>query len=530
MKYLDEALISYSKTDVYPFHMPGHKRQGLNFPNPYTIDITEIDGFDNLHHAEDILKEAQERAAALYGSDKCYYLVNGSTCGLLAAICGATKKRDKVLVARNSHKAVYHALFLNELDAEYLYPAITGNDLQGQITPEQVKQALTRQPDSKAVVIASPTYEGIVSDIAGIAKVCHAAGVPLIVDSAHGAHLGLDASFPENTVNLGADAVIMSLHKTLPSFTQTALLHLNGTRIAAEAVERYLGIFETSSPSYLFMAGMDACIREVSENGKKLFADYRRRLDGFYQKTADLKALHVMRREDLSAEEAFDWDDSKLVIFAKNAYGAAEKSRACTDFGINCDGEHLHHILLEKYHLQMEMVSASYVLGMTSIMDTDEGFERLSAALHEIDAEIEVNAAESAAPTEAPEISGMYTDLRGQEKSVTAGAAAQECLNVSAGKMRDRSGFTARMYQENRREMQIYEAMALPAQEVPFSEAEGKISADYVYLYPPGIPLIVPGEVITGDFLERIKNAAAAGLSVEGQRNLASLRIKIVYF
>lgn len=480
MNYLDEALISYSKTDAYPFHMPGHKRQRLDFPNPYTIDITEIDGFDNLHHAEGILKGAQERAAALYGSDRCYYLVNGSTCGLLAAICGATKKRDKVLVARNCHKAVYHALFLNELEAEYLYPAITENDLQGQITPEQVRSELFEKQDITAAVITSPTYEGIVSDVAGIAEVCHAAGAALIVDEAHGAHFGWNAGFPENAVTLGADAVIMSLHKTLPSFTQTALLHLNGTRIASDAVERYLGIFQTSSPSYLFMAGMDACIREISQNGVGLFMDYRRRLDDFYRKTADLAHLHVMRKEDSSIRKSYGWDDSKLVIFA----------------GENRSGEWLHRILLEKYRLQMEMVSASYVLGMTSIMDTDGGLERLSAALHEIDAEI----------------SGCSgAGARGQEK------AAQ-------------TGFTARMYKKNRCEMQIHEALALQAQEVSFSEAEGKISADYVYLYPPGIPLIVPGEVITRDFLRRIKAAAAAGLVVEGQRNLAFGRIKIVYF
>lgn len=157
MRYLDQALETYGKSDVYPFHMPGHKRNPLPFPEVYGIDITEIDGFDNLHHAEGILKEAQQRAADLYGSAHCYYLVNGSTCGILASICAAAKKRGRILAARNSHKAVYHALFLSELTAEYLYPAVTECGIQGQITPRQVEDALKKDPETSAVVITSPT-------------------------------------------------------------------------------------------------------------------------------------------------------------------------------------------------------------------------------------------------------------------------------------------------------------------------------------------------------------------------------------
>lgn len=477
MRYLDEELIKYSKSDAYPFHMPGHKRQNIAFPNPYTIDITEIDGFDNLHHAEGILLEAQQRASVLYGSSHCYYLVNGSTCGLLAAISAATMKRDKVLVARNCHKAVYHALFLNELDVEFLYPQITENDLQGQITVEQVEQALYEHPDVTTVVITSPTYEGIISDVAGIAKICHERNVALIVDEAHGAHLGFGADFAENAVRLGADAVIMSLHKTLPSFTQTALLHLNGNRIKKERVQRYLGIYETSSPSYLFMAGMDACVRLLEEQGEQLFLDYRRRLNRFYQNVADLRHLHVMNRDDLSEKEAFGWDDSKIIIFTGNHK--------------NFTGERLHKLLLEQYHLQMEMVSGNYVLAMTSIMDTDEGLERLSAALHEIDEQLE-----------------KAQDVKGE-------------INA---------GFTARMYKKNPRKMQIYKATELPEREVSFGEAVGEMSADYVFLYPPGIPLLVPGEVITGEFIEKIRECQRRGLNVEGQANLVGERIKIVYF
>lgn len=311
-------------------------------------------------------------------------------------------------------KAVYHAISMQGLAAEFLYPAITRGDLQGQITAAQVEEALTKHPDIAVVILTSPTYEGIVSDVAAIAACCHAHGAALIVDEAHGAHFGFGAGFPENAVRLGADAVIMSLHKTLPSFTQTALLHCNGTRIDPGRVARYLGVYETSSPSYLFMAGMDACIDLLREQGAELFAEYRRRLDAFYRDTADLAQLHVMRREDLCKEEAYDWDDSKLIIYA-GAMG----------------GEALHQELLGHYHLQMEMVSADYVLGMTSLMDTDEGMRRLVTALHEIDeknrrmAELHETAEEN-----------RKTELDGEVPE---------------------AGFTARMYRKNPRRMQIYQ-------------------------------------------------------------------------
>ena len=281
--------------------------------------------------------------------------------------------------------------------------------------------------------------------------------------------------------------MIMSLHKTLPSFTQTALLHCNGTRIDPGRVARYLGVYETSSPSYLFMAGMDVCIDLIREQGAELFAEYRRRLDAFYRDTADLAQLHVMRREDLCKEEAYDWDDSKLIIYA-GAMG----------------GEELHQELLGHYHLQMEMVSADYVLGMTSLMDTDEGMRRLVTALHEID-EKNLRMAE---PHETAE-ENRKTELDGEVPE---------------------AGFTARMYRKNPRRMQIYQALDLPYREVPLDEAVGKMAADYVYLYPPGIPLIVPGEVITEEFIRHIRECRERKLNVEGQGNLAPGRIKIVYF
>lgn len=458
---LDQKLIEYTQSNIYPFHMPGHKRRPIDFPNPYTIDITEIDGFDNLHHAEEILRDAQQRAAKLYGAKRSFYLVNGSTCGLLAAICAAAPKKSRILVARNSHKAVYHGIFLNEYDAVYLYPEVADIGIQGQITVEAVEEKLTLYPDIAAVVITSPTYDGVVSDIRSIAETVHRHGIPLIVDEAHGAHFGFGGGFPENAVKLGADVVIVSLHKTLPSFTQTALLHVCSDRIKEKDIAKYLGIFETSSPSYIFMAGMEKCIRMVKDEGQELFGNYRKLLDDFYAKTGKLAHIHVLTKADLSERESYAFDDGKILMFPDPDY---------------LNGKELYDMFLSEYRLQMEMVTDKYVVAMTSIMDTQEGFDRLIHALYDIDQKLE------------------------QKKN-----------RKSAGKLESRS-----VYTENKKVMQMRDAEDAPQQEVPLEESVGKVSAGFVFLYPPGIPIIVPGEEISGKFVKDMKQCIQLGLDVEG--------------
>lgn len=268
-EYLDKKLLAYSQSDAYPFHMPGHKRQRMGNWIPEELDITEITGFDNLHHAEGILREAQQRAAELFGADETFFLVNGSTAGLLAAVCGTVKKGGRLLMARNCHKAVYHAVYLMELKTAYLYPEETAFGIQGSITPEQVAEMLEQYPDTEAVFLTSPTYDGVVSDIAAIAEIVHAKEIPLIIDEAHGAHFGFSKGFPQKALALGADLCIESVHKTLPAYTQSALLHYRKNPwVDLERVKRYLGIYQSSSPSYILMAGIDRCSRILLEQVK----------------------------------------------------------------------------------------------------------------------------------------------------------------------------------------------------------------------------------------------------------------------
>lgn len=489
-----ERLTEYAGSDAYPFHMPGHKRREIpdgipgGFPDPYGIDITEIDGFDNLHHAEGILKDAMETAAAIYGADRSWYLVNGSTCGILSAVFATTENGGKILTARNCHKAVYHAICLNRLEAEYLYPEeITEFGINGGIRAEDVRKALEKDAmrcagnsgdvrgkitKIQAVLITSPTYEGVVSDIRAIADAAHEYGIPLIVDEAHGAHLEYADqchSFPKSALEYGADIVIQSLHKTLPCFTQTAILHVKGKLVDQDRISRDLSMFQTSSPSYLFMAGTERCIRYMDGDGRNEMVRYEERLEHFMKRMEGLQVLEVLDREICGKYRTVaGWDPSKIVVSTMRA----------EDF----HGEELAETLRRKYHLEMEMTAPEYVIAMTSLMDTEEGFERLGTALWEIDGA-----------------------LRRRMESGRKEKAASETPE----------GLESKLSHPIRR-MLICEAMDADTERTALQDTVGKVSAEFVYLYPPGIPIIAPGEVFTDAIVEKIMAYKAAGLLVQG--------------
>lgn len=469
---LDTKLEAYAGSGYYPFHMPGHKRNALPMPNPYTIDITEIEGFDNLHYPEGILKEAQERAAQLYGAGQSFYLVNGSTCGLLAAVAAAVPQGKTILMARNAHRAAYHAACIRNLSAEYVYPGMTEFGIAGSIDPQEVKRQLEKNPEIRAVLVTSPTYEGVVSDIAAIAKTVHSYGIPLIVDEAHGAHFGFHKAFPQSAVRMGADIVVQSMHKVLPSLTQTALLHLNSSCISAKEIRKYLAIFETSSPSYVLMAGMEKCIRLLAGEGESLFAAYAGLLDEFYRRTEGLSRLHVMRRRDFTEGEIYGLDPSKLVLSVRDT---------------GWSGALLYQKLLKAYRLQMELVSGFYVLGMTSILDRREGFQRLWQALWELD------------------------------ETIPAGKSG--CMEQQ---------FIQQLYAPKEKCMEFCEAMDRKTEMVSFDEATGHISGCMVSLYPPGIPVLLPGERIDAAFLKNIRKCRKFRLNVQGIADIINERIEII--
>lgn len=454
MASLYDKLIEYNKSDYYGFHMPGHKRNEKMFGTrlPYGIDITEIDGFDDLHHAETLIKDQEERAARLYKAEETHFLVNGSTVGILSAILGVTNRGDKILVARNCHKSVYNAMELNGLRPIYIYPEYE-KDLQinGEVSGEKIEILLNENPDVKAVMIVSPTYDGVLSDVEKIAQIVHKRGIPLIVDEAHGAHFGFHPYFPENSNVKGADIVIHSVHKTLPSLTQTALIHINGEIVDREKVRKYLHMLQSSSPSYILMASIDRCMELLESEGDTLFELYAQRIDVLRTELQGLKHLEILQTEQ--------FDRSKFLISVKKTGITSKK---------------LADILLHTYHLQMEMTGGTYVLAMTALGDTKEGFERLKRALFEIDQSLSDEKQEDYLPVELPKLPLVCTNEEIERK---------KCGNE---------------------ELILWKASI------------GRISTEYAYVYPPGIPLIVPGEQITQEAIQVLALYAELGFSVEG--------------
>lgn len=465
---LYQYLKEYSK-EIYPMHMPGHKRNfSIVGETPLKeIDVTEVEGTDDLHDPEGIILKSMEKTAELYGSYFCRYVVNGSTCGILSSIYAFTERGDRILVARNCHKSVYNAINICGLLPVYVTPEYDGEfSINGSISPQLVEKALNEYPDIKLCVLTSLTYEGVVSDISAISKILHKKNIPLVVDEAHGAHLGFSEYFPKGAIKSGADCVIHSTHKTLPCLTQTAAVHIckslwEGEELqeACRKLTEALGIFETSSPSYVLMSSIDQCMNYLSENSEKAFESYKNMLEDFSEKAKALKHIKILCKGNDRKENHksfYDFDSGKLVISLKN-----------TSLG----GAEFEKILREKYKIQTEMTSLNYCVAMTSFCDSEKGFERLFNALSHIDQEY---GAENIFINE----------------------------NTMGGKIIEPP-------------VSIYEARKCQKEYVSLEEAEGKICGEYVFAYPPGIPIFAPGELITKELTEEIKSLYKAKINLK---------------
>ena len=601
---LEDRLREYAGSGAYPFHMPGHKRRPTPlFPgegnpvsdgvsagaglNPLSIDITEIDGFDNLHFPEGILRTEMENAAAFYGVKETFFSVNGSTCALLAAVSAAVKRGGRLLMERGCHISVYHAAELRGLSLSYINagmcaeappaaegkgqaeqaeagqaeapPAAEGQAETGQAEAEQAEaeekpaakhaedvsgtanacgtnmESGVNEPAYDAVIITSPTYEGCVRDVAFWADFAHARGIPLIVDEAHGAHFGRHPYFPASAVTEGADLVIQSVHKTLPAMTQTALLHNVTGHVPSEKIQHFLDIYETSSPSYVLLSSITSTIHQLEDHGNELFGAYAARLKKLRRRLAGLHFLKLA-----GGEEAVLKSENELPPFRAGTRTDPGKIVILTP-----DGPGLYDLVRTKYQLQPEMKGPSHVLFMTSAADTDEGFERLARALEEIDGDAEgtirgSDAAEEIDSGTEGAISGDNVNASekisfGAEEILSVNSSSEEnCLSAQADSMSAsdvrqtltaEKGLTAQAeaadfgYEEIESRMKISEAAEMPQEDVQLEEAAGRISGDFIIMYPPDIPIAVPGEIITDKIIEKIRRLQRRGFVVLGLKD-----------
>lgn len=453
---LYQSLKKYGEEKVCPMHMPGHKRNTklLGEELPYKIDITEIENFDDLHHPEGKIKKIQEKAQKVYGSKNSFLLVNGSTCGILAGIRSIVKPGGNILVARNCHKSVEHAIEINNLNPIYIVPQIDEYGIDEDISVSQIEEQLKIHQNLELIVITSPTYEGVISNLPEIVKVAHNHNVPVLVDEAHGAHLSFIQELKRyEAINSGADIVIQSLHKTLPALTQCAIAHVQGNIVNPKEMARQLSIFQTSSPSYILMASIEECLDIIENKGCELFDKYNGNLEQFYKETRNLKNLKLLGNETSQI-----FDKGKIVILTNTC---------------NLTGKELAQVLRKEYNIETEMANINYVIAMTSICDEKQNFQRLRDALIEIDTRVETK------------------DLDTVNKVVDL----------------------------PERKISTQQAMYASGEYVNIKEAEGKISKEYIWIYPPGIPLIVPGEVINKQIINELHKIQSSGIEIRTSNN-----------
>ena len=414
--------------------------------------LIEYEKSDGVPHAEGKIKDAQKFAATVCQADETHFLVNGSSGGILSAVYSATKQGGELIMARNCQKSVYDAAEMRELKTHYLYPEVLPEGISGEITVEMVEEAFEKYPDVKTLIFTSPTCDGVVSDVKAIVKAAHTRGVTVIVDESYGAHFLKESGFPKSAIRCGADVVVQSTHKTLPALIQTALLQVNQDYKYKEKIRKYLAMFQTNNPSYVLMSSIDFAMHWYMDEGRETYKKY----------LADLKKLRTALKvklnhlEILEPENVFDYDISKLLISTRKS---------------NISGEELHKKLLKKYHIQAEMVSAKYVLFMTSIADREEDYRKFLDALLEIDETLEENS-----------MPGKAEEEMSKPKSL----------------------------------MRICEAVEAKKKALPLMESMGETCGVYVYIYPPGIPLLTPGEKISERCVRSLLFYLEEGLEVHG--------------
>lgn len=488
---LFQRLKRYSSSGTAPLHMPGHKRNvwGLEFLEALGagLDISEVEGFDDLHRPEGILKIAMEKAAELWGSERSFFLVNGSTCGLMAAIRAVSEPGGKLIMARNCHKSVYNAAELCRLETIFLEPpCVEDFGFCGSISPRSVELSVRDSPGTP-VILTSPSYEGVISNIAEIGIVCHMYGSPLIVDEAHGAHLDLSPHFTGGAVRGGADIVVQSLHKTMTGLTQTGILHLCGSLVSEERLQNQLSVFESSSPSYLLMSSIDETRELVFHKGGELFREWKRLLDRFDESVGILQNLKIpghsvkfecqpedkkadrdgYRAKKLSCGSVFGYDRSKIIISCE---------------GTDTTGIELMNKLRQRFSIECEMASCGYVLAMTGLLERQDSLERLAEALFELDGEVRKTAPRR--PFILPKAPP--------------------------------------------RRMSAFEAGALGQKSLYLKYAAGRLSAEYIWAYPPGIPMVVPGEEMTPELLRSLIIQREAGVSLRSSSGGMPKTVRII--
>ncbi|WP_210471759.1 aminotransferase class I/II-fold pyridoxal phosphate-dependent enzyme [Sporosarcina sp. 6E9] len=339
---LVHRLMKFKEADPISFHVPGHKNGALTglpmeLRTALTFDFTELEGLDDLHQPEGVIREAEQKLTNFYRSNKSFFLINGSTVGNLAMIYATCAEGETVIVQRNAHKSIFNAIELTGARPVFISPEWdSASKTAGTVTPEQVKNALTRFPEAKAVILTYPTYYGTTGDkLEETIRLCHEREIPVLVDEAHGAHFAIGEPFPTSALDLGADIVVHSAHKTLPALTMASFLHVRSNLITPEKVARYLQMLQSSSPSYLLMASLDDAREYVESYAVEDGRDFMKR-----------RAVFLKRLTETGHLEIIETDDSLKLMLRVNGYSGYDLQKALDQVGVYAELADFYQVLL----------------------------------------------------------------------------------------------------------------------------------------------------------------------------------------
>ncbi|MDZ8188113.1 MAG: aminotransferase class I/II-fold pyridoxal phosphate-dependent enzyme [Nostoc sp. ChiSLP02] len=469
-----------------PFYMPGHKQgKGISQPladlvgkSVFRADLTELTDLDNLFSPQGVIQKAQILAAEAFGASQTWFLVNGSTCGIEAAILATCGTGDKIILPRNVHSSVIGGLILSGAIPIFLNPEYDPIlDIAHSITPAAVESALREHPDAKAVFAVYPTYYGVCGDLKAIANIAHKYNIPLLVDEAHGAHFSFHPKLPISALAAGADLTVQSVHKVLGAMTQTSMLHIQGNRIDSDRISKALRLVQSTSPSYILLASLDAARQQMALDGKMLMSQTLQLAEEARTRIREIPGLSVL---ELLNQGGFE---------GSPGFVALDKTRlTVTVSNLGLTGFAADEILDEKFGVTPEFPSQQHLTFIISLGNTPSDIEQLVKGFTMLAKEYR-----------QPNVTVKNDIFQNFARTVSSNV----CLSPR-------------------------EAFFAASETLPLAQTCDCICAEIVCPYPPGIPVLMPGEIITKPVLDYLQKIKAMGGSIGGCHDTTLKTLKVV--
>lgn len=472
------AMKNYIADGAMAFHTPGHKQgkgipaemREIVTPDGLKMEVSLMEELDDIHGATGCIKEAQDLAADLYGADESRFFINGTTGAIHAMLLTALNPGDKVIVPRNAHRSVLGALVLVGAEPVFIQPEIDENlGIAMSITAQEVQKAVEENPEARALVMVYPTYYGVAGDIKTIAQIVHEHGMVLLVDEAHGPHLYFSDKLPVQALDGGADIVAQSTHKILGSMTQTSLLHMKKDRVDKERFNRMCSLVQSTSPNYLLLASLDTARAQMAENGCKLVGKAVDLAENLRRRINEIDGLYCFGREYMNSAGKFALDVTKLTVSVRQ---------------LGISGAQAEHVLRHKYKIQCELSDFYNLLFIISYADSQYECDYLYNALKNLANDFGNKVQKKLVQIKLPSLPQYVLSPR--------------------------------------------EAMFKKTRQVPFKESAGLVAGEMITFYPPGIPIIYPGERISTEIIDYVDLQKNGGGNVIGPEDMSLQTIRVV--